>query len=217
MTDRLELDAAIARVAQSSSGPVDLNETLIRITDLAHGSVHGVDFASVTIRHRSGRLETVASSSPLLYVADGLQYELNEGPCYDAVSDDVVMYCPDLAHDSRWPQFGPRASTLGLASLLAVRLIHPGLTLMALNLYSDTVAAFADHERVARIFASRTAGASIGRLRDEEDGSLHAFLEGQATIDHATGILMQRHGLGADRALDLLRQLAEYRHRPQQD
>ncbi len=217
MTDRPELDAAIAAVAESSGGPADLKKALTQITDIAHGSVRGVDFASVTIRHRAGRLETVAPSSPLLYVADGLQYEINEGPCYDAVTDDLVMYCPDLAHDCRWPQFGPRAAMLGLSSLLCVRLIHPGVALMSLNLYSDTVGAFDDHQRVARLFAKRTAGATVAELRGNEDRSPHAFLNGQTTIDHATGILMQRHGIGAKRALDLLHQLAEHRYGSRED
>ncbi len=217
MTDRPELDAAIAAVAEATCGPAGLKQTLIEITDIAHGSVRGVDFASVTIRHRSGRLETAAPSSPLLYVADGLQYELNEGPAYDAVTDDVVMYCADLAHDCRWSQFGPRAAMLGLSSLLAVRLVHPGVTLMSLNLYSDAIGAFDDHQRVARIFAKRTAAASVAEIAGNEDRSPHAFLNGQTTIDHATGILMQRHGIGAERALDLLHRLAEQRHRSRND
>lgn len=212
MTDRPKLDSAIAAVAASTGGAGDLRDTLMQVTDLAHSTVAGVDFASVTIRHTSGRLETVAPSSPLMYIADGLQYEINEGPCYDAVTDDIVMYCADLAHDSRWPNFGPRASTLGLASLLAVRLVHPGVTLLALNLYADTIGAFAQHEKVAELFTHQTDrnhGAAGGELELQMDPS------SQITVDQATGILMHRHGLDAKSALQLLRELAEHRSRSQ--
>lgn len=206
MTDPPGLDAAIHAVASSSKGPADLNDTLIRITDIARG-VPGAAFASVTILHGSGRLETVAPSSPLMYVADGLQYELNEGPCYDAVTDDGIIYCPDLAHDSRWPEFGPRASTLGLGSLLAVRLAHPGATHMALNMYADDVGAFREYEATARLFLSR------GQAADEPDPAiiLHAELNKRAMVDHATGILMHQHGIDAEHALRLLNELAQQR------
>lgn len=207
MTDQTDLNDAIDAVAISTGGPADLRKMLIRITDLARATVMGADFASVTIRHRSGRLETVAPSSPLLYVADALQYEFNEGPCYDAVTDDIVMYCPDLAHDSRWPQFGPKANRLGLSSLLAVRLVHPGVTLLALNLYSDAIAAFEDHEKVARRFIRETA-AYRPAISVDAEMRLHADLATQVTVDNATGILMQRHGIDAQAALELLRELA---------
>lgn len=208
MTERIGLDAAILAVASSSDGSGLLTETLRHITDCAHETVPGVDFASITVLHRSGRLETVAPSSPLLYVADGLQYELNEGPCYDAVTEDGVIYCADLTHDSRWPTFGPRAGTLGLSSLLAVRLVHSGTDFMALNLYSDSVGAFAEHEDVARIFLSNSSGGAEPARQGE---LLRTELASRTMVEHATGILMQRHGVDADQALALLKELAQQR------
>ncbi len=208
VTDRNSLEAAVQAVASSPGGPSDLSQTLLSITETARQSIGGVDFASITIRHRSGRLETMAPSSPLMYVADGLQYELSEGPCYDAVTDDLVAYCPDLAHDGRWPRFGPRAAILGLGSLLAVRLAHPGATFMALNMYSDRVAAFGDHHKIVEIFLSAgSATAGPGQpgktLRDE--------LTGRTLVENATGILMHRHGVDAEHALLLLSELADRR------
>lgn len=209
MPERIGLDAAIGVVASGSDGMRAMHDSLIRITDIAHETVPGVDFASITVRHQSGRLETVAPSSPLLYVADGLQYELNEGPCYDAVTDIGIVYCADLAHDSRWPMFGPKARTLGLCSLLAVRLVHPGKSFMALNLYSDAVGAFADHHDVARIFLAQDPPAYDARRQGEQ---LKTELSSRTMVEHATGILMHRHGVDADQALALLNQLAQQRH-----
>lgn len=209
MTDRPPLDAALWTVAQSDDGPGGLADALVRITTLAHTTVPGVDYASVTVRHRSGRLETVAPSSPLLYVADGLQYELNEGPCYDAVTDEGIVYCADLPHDARWPNFGPRARTLGLYSLLAVRLVHPGDVSMALNLYAGGVGAFADHFGTARTFLS---GAAVAADAAQQGRRLYADLDSRTAVEHAKGILMQHHGIDAEEALLLLSELAE---RPQ--
>jgi len=208
--DRPGLDASIRDVAAPGVGPVALCKSLVTITQVASTTVAGVDFASVTIRHPSGRLETVAPSSPLMYVADGLQYELNEGPSYDAVTDAAIVYCADLDHDSRWPDFGPRAKRLGLSSLLVVRLVHPGDRCLALNLYSDAVGAFNDHHRVARIFLNE---AFLKADPEQQGQTLHAALTSRTMVQQATGILMQRHGVDAEQALELLNQLAKQRGR----
>lgn len=206
--ERPGLGASIRDVAGSDVGPAALGDSLVTITGLACTTVPGVNFASITIRHPSGRLETVAPSSPLMFVADGLQYELNEGPSYDAVTDESIVYCADLDHDSRWPDFGPRAKRLGLSSLLAVRLVHPGDCCMALSLYSDAVGAFADHHRVAQIFLNQ---GSVTADPEQHGQALHTELISRTMVEQATGILMQRHGVTAEQALELLNQLVERR------
>ena len=208
MSDHPDLDTALELVAKAVEGPGSVGPSLLRITDLAVETVAEVDFASITARHSSGRLETLAPSSPLLYVADGLQYELNEGPCYDAVTDESVVYSADLTHDERWPVFGPRAGMLGLASLLAVRLCHPGSAYLSLNLYSDTVGAFATHREVARLFIAEL---SEGFDPAEQGQLLREDLASRTMVELATGILMHRHGVDAEEAVMLLSQLSRQR------
>lgn len=154
MSDSLSLDHAIADVAASWSGPKSLVTALDHITGSAVASVPGVTYASVSIRHPTGRLETVAPTDPLMYAVDGLQYDLNEGPCYGAVTDADVLYCSDLTQDHRWPEFGPMAAELGVLSLLAIRLTHPGGWMMALNLYADVERAFDDYRGIAARFTA---------------------------------------------------------------
>ena len=67
----------------------------------AQETVPGVAHASISLRHADGRLETKAATNPLVDEADRIQHELAEGPCYDAVTDSLVTYSPDLAHASR--------------------------------------------------------------------------------------------------------------------
>jgi len=51
--------------------------------------------APITMRTRRA-VESVAYSSALILRADQLQYELDEGPCLDAVWTDGVFVVPDL-------------------------------------------------------------------------------------------------------------------------
>ena len=182
--------------------PVDVRRLLSRMSAIALESVPGVDYASVCIRHPNGRLETVTATGPLIYEADGMQYDLNEGPGYDAVTDRDVAYAADLARDTRWPVFGPQAAALGLGSLLAIRLIHPGRLYIALNLYSHATHAFDEHREIVVHTFSSHAKHAFGQPQDVD--TLSDAVSARIELDRATGVLMQRHGLDAEHAVALL-------------
>lgn len=205
MAERSSLDALMHAVAESLSEPGDIEEAMGRITHTARATVAGADYASISIRHFNGRLETVAPTNPMVYQLDALQYDLNEGPCYDAVTSEDVIYCRDLGNDARWPRFGPRASAFGLLSQLAVGLAHPGGSFTALNVYSRDLYAFEDHEIVADLFASQ---AKVVLRYAREVQKLNTALSAGTTIGRATGIVMERHGVDSDQALERLVDLA---------
>src|SRR4051794_19596909 len=132
-------------------------ETVDQIAQLAADTLV-CDFASVTLRHAKGALETVAATHPDVEKADVLQYEFAEGPCYQAVQEDGNFLSQDIGHDERWPQWGPRAAQLGLHSLLGLRLRTHQKTFGALNLYSRTPRVFDDDDiALAAIFASHAS------------------------------------------------------------
>jgi hypothetical protein len=195
-------------VAELLIEPGGVEQTLSRITHSARLTVPAADFASISIRHDNGRLETFAPTSPLMYRADGLQNELNEGPCFDALTDEDFIYCPDLGVDPRWPRFGPGASAMGLLSQLAFRLAHQGESYTILNLYARARNAFEDHHGVAYLFASH---AKVVLAYSREVRALQAALSTRMTISRATGIVMERHGIDAERALELLAHMAQVR------
>jgi hypothetical protein len=94
------------------------------------------DQASITVLGPGRALETVGASDDRVTKADRLQYDLREGPCLDAVFTDGVFQVEDLAADSRWPQWTPRATELGLGALLAVHL-YTDTSLGALSVKSS--------------------------------------------------------------------------------
>ncbi len=195
------LNDLLDTVAGSLSEPADLQETLSRITRSARDNVPGADYASISIRQPDDHLETIAPTSPLIYDADQLQYELHEGPCYDAVTDEAVAYSPDLAHDTRWPSFGPRAAALGMGSQMAIRLTHKGDSYTGLNLYSRELAAFDDPDGVAQLFSGH-ARVALGYASELD--MLRSALATRQIIGEAIGISMERYRLTEERAFEFL-------------
>ena len=54
-------------------------------------------------------------------------YELREGPCYAAVTDERFIVVNDLAApDNPYVRFGPRAVDLGVRAQTAIQLAHNG-------------------------------------------------------------------------------------------
>ncbi|MGI8433565.1 MAG: ANTAR domain-containing protein [Nocardioidaceae bacterium] len=189
-------------VAASLSEAGDLSETLIRITHAARDNVPGADQASVSVRHADGHVETVAPTDQVAERADQIQYELREGPCYDVLIDDeVITYSADLANESRWSKYGPRANALGLGSQMAIRLTEHNESYTGLNLYSRDVHAFDDTPTVALLFSSH-AKVALGYAQELE--SLNAAVMNRQVIGQAVGIVVERYGLNEERAFEFL-------------
>ncbi len=181
-------------------------QTLDQVAQLAQETL-ACDFASITLRHGGGRLETVASTHPDVEKADALQYEFREGPCYQAVKEEGNFHSQDVAHDERWPMWGPAAAALGLNSLLGLRLQTRQETFGALNLYHRQPHAYDDDDvALARIFATH---ASIALAASSNDANLRRAIDTRHVIGQAQGILMERFGLDEVRAFAVLRRLSQ--------
>ncbi|HEY7042942.1 MAG TPA: hypothetical protein VH419_04670, partial [Nocardioidaceae bacterium] len=113
---------------------------LTSLVNASLANIPGADMASVTIRSQDQHLSTAAASDDLAYRLDEIQYELREGPCYDAVTISQFALDNDLRH-GRYPRYGPRAADLGLGSQLATQVAHNG-TQAGLNVYARRVHAF---------------------------------------------------------------------------
>ncbi|WP_420112792.1 GAF and ANTAR domain-containing protein [Pseudactinotalea sp.] len=175
------------------------------------GVVPGCEMAGVTLRRRRGRLESVASSEPAVESCDQLQYELDEGPCLDAITDSPVIEATDVATDTRWPRWGPQvAAQHGVAGMLSVRLFSSERVHGALNLYSRTTDAF-DHDSIdiARLLATHVSVALRSALSDEQ---LRLAVDSRNVIGQAQGILMERFSLDAARAFAVLSRLSQDRN-----
>ena len=207
-----ELAASISASARVLFAPGSVAETLQRIVDLSVHTIDSCDLAGIFLV-ADGRVTTPAASDPMVVELDGQQFETDEGPCLDAISEQGVYYAGDLEEDARWPQFGPRATRLGVRCLLAVPLLAEG-TLAALNLYARVPLAYGATDRAKGLLLATLAGHALhsAQLRQDEEthtDQLQQALLSRNLIGQAQGILMERERITADQAFDVLRRASQ--------
>jgi GAF domain-containing protein len=194
-------------------------EVLDQVAHAAAELVPGVDMVSVTLRSPDGSFHTPVETDPVATRLDELQYATGEGPCIDAASASGPGHvrCEDLVDEPAWPTFGPVAAEHGVRSVLAIALLpeaSPYHYSGALNLYSHQPHGLdRDAYDVALLLAAYaslaiadTAAVSRGELTATQ---LRRAIESRDVIGQAKGILMQRRGIDAEEAFDLLRRFSQ--------
>lgn len=193
--------ALMQEVAGSLRAHPERDGTLETITRLATEKLPNVDDASISLSYPNGEMRTLAPSSDAVVKADAVQYELDEGPCVDAVKSGLTVRTPRVGSDERWPHYGPQAESLGIAGQMAVHLYATRSSNAALNLYSATDGAFDESTHIAELFASHAAVA-LGFARSVE--TLKEALDTRNAIGIAVGMTMERYGLDEERAFSFL-------------
>ena len=200
MTDK-NLAAYFALVSGdllNASGDVTFERVVQRAVEVVPGAEH----ATINLRRKGGRADTVAATSDKVRGLDAAQFDLGEGPCLDATFDHHNCVIEDLAADERWPQFASRAVEEGIRSVLAIRLNSAEQTLGALNLYAGPPDVFVgDSHDIALIFAAHaTEALSKTRLVT----NLQAALESRHLIGMAQGVLAVRYDVPYETAFTVL-------------
>ncbi|SDE31243.1 GAF and ANTAR domain-containing protein [Auraticoccus monumenti] len=209
--DVAELSTVLEEVARRSHGETSLEEALDLLVTAAQQTVPGADHVSISISRRNGRLETIAASDDLVRRLDAVQHELGEGPCVEAVRQRQRRTSHDLHTDERWPRFAPRAVDLGVRSQMGLDLYDDGESIGGLNLYGDQPSAFDEAStHVAVLFGSHASHLLGRRMRESQ---LTAALGTRQLIGQATGIVMERYQLGAERAFEFLARVSQQGNR----
>lgn len=186
--------------------PGDLDKTLQRITAAAVEVLEDVDYASITIKHADGRLETAAPTDGSILDLDAAQYELREGPCYEAAVDEQHVTAPDLANDARFPRYAAVAVASGVNAQAGIRLFETPASNGALNLYSTRVGALSDLGAIGQLFAHHSAVAlAYARQVDQ----LQEAIRTRQLIGQAVGVTMERFDLDEARAFGFLTRLSQ--------
>jgi transcriptional regulator with GAF, ATPase, and Fis domain len=182
--------------------------TLQSVVERAVEVVPGCDWASVTLRRRRNRTETVASSGDVALQADQLQYELGEGPCLEAAATGEPRLSNHLKSSAHWPRWGPRAAALGVQSLLGIQLATVDEVLGALNFYSANPDAFTREDvDLAEVYTTHATNAlTAARM----SSGLRTALHSRHMIGVAQGILMHHYGLSMEQSFELLRRYSSH-------
>lgn len=221
MTFTEESLRAVGQLAGAVLGQQDLQSTLQEVTRIAALALPDCEGASLTA-YSDGVPAVVAASDPWAQSLDELQYEEREGPCLDAARTGNVFRIRDLAHETRWPFYMPRALELGARSMASLPLASDGRIIGALNVYSRTPDVFdAEQVALAQIVAAQAGiamqvAASFFRHRDLGE-QMRQAMESRAVIEQAKGVLMRERRCTEPEAFDALVQLSQTSNRKLRD
>jgi ANTAR domain/GAF domain len=204
-----EAMSRIARQLQEEHG--DVEGTLQAITAAAVRTVPHADECGISYVIGRRKIEPRAWSSDLPREVDSLQERLKQGPCMDAIWEQLIVRTDDVRSDDRWPQFGTEAAELGVASMMCFQLFVVGDQLGALNMYSRARGAFDDESQdIGLVFASHAAVALAGA---EHESNLRIGMGNRDVIGQAKGILMERHKITAQQAFAVLARVSQEMNR----
>lgn len=157
---------------------------------------------------------TVGSSGALAYEVDQLQYAIGKGPCLHALRTGLGLYVPDLAHDDRWDDYGPKAAALGAACCVSLPVLVSGRVAAVLKAYGREVDGISHEQRdvVASVAAEISGGIALAQrltLQARELDDRAAAMDTRRVIDLALGILMERTNCDVAGAFALLRRYSQ--------
>jgi GAF domain-containing protein len=208
LTEPENLLQRLSRAAREMQGETDSLDTMDSVVRLGLDLVSGAEHCAISLVHRYRHIDTPAASGDVPRRVDQLQYELEEGPCLEAIHDHDQVDSPDIATDARWSAWGTRVATeLGIRSMLCFRLFTNEETMGALNFYSSRVDGFTPEDGENGLaLAAHAAIAVTAALQIEQ---LRAGIDSRDVIGQAKGILMERFGLDQARAFGVLARVSQ--------
>ena len=207
---------ALAELAGLLLGAESFEDLTEQIAQLATRTVQPAATCAITLSI-AGRALTVATADSLGPLLDEQQYDIDEGPCLEAIRTRVIVTAEDLATETRWDGYPARALAHGIAGVYSSPLLVGDQCLGALNIYARTPHAFRPEDRETIAALSRVATAGLaGALRGSQDltlaDHLRAALGSRAVIDQAIGIIIGQQHCTPTAAFAALRKISQTRN-----
>ena len=215
MTDPQAMTSAhaFAELGRINFRETDLAAALAKVADLAKGTISGADEVSITLVGAGGA-HTAAYTGERAVTVDEWQYQQGHGPCLAAAAANITVTVPDMAGESRWPDWADRAIDAGIHSCMSIGLPLHECVRGAVNVYATEPHAFDDDAVVlAETFGGYAAVAMANAHRS--DGTAlpdraHTAMDSRAVIEQAKGIIMAERRCTADEAFAVLAKVSEY-------
>lgn len=197
----------MAELARDTALPRDVDQVLAGVTAAAAEMIPGTNTCGVLLIGKGGKFDSLFGTSDLIYKLDALQEECGEGPCIEAALNESIVRTDDFTTEQRWPKYSRAVVKLGVHSGLSFKLYTSGATAGALNLFGLEPKAFdAQSEAIGAVLAAHAASAIIASRHGEQ---LESALTTRDTIGQAKGVIMERFGVDAMRAFEMLRELSQ--------
>jgi GAF domain-containing protein len=196
----------LAEAASKLAHQHGVDETLQRVVDLAT-EMTGAEGGSLGLLDSEQHLEPAAFTAKTVELADKLQETLEEGPGVSASRFHCCYLVRDTGTDQRWPRWGPIVADLGITSALSTCVSTKERTIGTLSLYSSHAGGLVERDAERAQLLASHAAVAIDAV--QEEAGLRQAIETRNLIGQAQGLLMERYGLDAQSASDLLRKHAE--------
>ncbi len=200
----------IAELVQALHGRSDTDsETVIaELAEHAAVEIPSAQYAGITITRNGKHIDTPAATHIYPMLLDKIQQRHAEGPCLSAAWEEKTVHVADLETDERFPLY--RKDVLAetpIRSIMAFQLFIAGETMGALNVYSETPNVFDSESRnIGLVFAAHSSVAWNSARRDAQ---FKQALASRDIIGQAKGMIMERYGVDAVQAFELLRKLSQ--------
>lgn len=152
--------------------------------------------ASISVIGRPGQHSTIYASDAVATRVDALQFELGEGPRWEALRTGRPVLVPDAAEadDSEWPVFGAAVRDSGAAALFAFPLVLGAATVGVVDLYRDTPGSLSTSEvSTALSLAGSIASSAVRRAlwsAREDAPPVESAPELRREVHQATGMVL---------------------------
>ena len=195
-----------------------LQPVLDLTTSIAATTIRSATGAGISLMDEDGTKTSMASTNPLVSLADDRQYELSEGPCITSWASGVVNRIDDLDEDRRWPHWAEAARALHLRSVLSTPVVGATRNLGAMKVYSDQPHAFDRAAEDLLLQLAQQAGLLVENLQalsaaEQSSELVKAALQARQLIATAQGMLIERHQLSREAAFTRLASDARRNHR----
>jgi GAF domain-containing protein len=177
----------------TGSLPPALDLLLDAAEDLAPGTHVGISVL------QGDAIATLAGTSPMVFLLDQLQHDLDDGPSLTAIRAGHTVIVDDATDEHRWPEFTKCAKDTGLRSVLAMPLAINDRTLGGVNFYSTTHTALSAHGLDHAYKFANQAAIVVAQSQREKD--LIQALQSSSTIGKAVGLLMAQFCIDDDEAI----------------
>ena len=214
-----DLTTVFARIQGMLLSVQDASAAVEQLAEVALGFVHSAVGAGASLMDEAGHRTSTATTDRIAAAADALQYELGEGPCVSAWAATAVQRVDDTGTESRWAQWCAAAAGLGIRSALSAPMVFRGKAIGALKVYSTSIDRFTAEDEQRLVLLAGAAATLLGIAQDPEaprrlSAGLQAALADRKAVETATGMLMERHGLGHDAARSRLMSASRSQRRP---
>ena len=153
--------------------------------------------------------ETISASDPRAARLDEVQFDVGEGPCWDAMRSAAPIASPSLRVDgpARWPAFAAAVQHESVSSIFAFPLIVGPLKLGAVDLYSQEPVTLdkGDNRRAAAladVVGRHILRAALAKGSSDEDTDLNPRT--RRTVHQATGVVLAQLEMAPDDALMII-------------